>query len=356
MASQVTNYKCPSCGGPLRFDEALGKLQCDFCGSIFTTEEVEAMFAEADKAAEEAKEKEYSSEGLDPDLRAYSCPSCGAELVMDSTTAAGSCPYCANPTIVPKTLEGEFKPDYIIPFKYDKKAAMDALNAHYKGKKLLPKVFADQNHIEEIKGVYVPFWLYSGTAYGDADFNGERVYSQRQGREEVITTEHYRLHRSGDVDFVRIPVDGSTKMPDAHMDSIEPFNYAELKPFSKAYLPGFMAEVYDVDAQQASERSEYRLRRSVIEGLEESCRGYGTVTPIGSPDVRMDVHDVEYAMLPVWMLATRWKDQTYLFAMNGQTGKLIGDLPVDKGRFWVQTALTFGAVFAAIAAAGFFLM
>ncbi len=356
MASQVTNYKCPSCGGPLRFDEALGKLQCDFCGSIFTTAEVEAMFQQADEAASQAKEKEYSAGELDPDLRAYSCPSCGAELIMDATTAAGSCPYCANPTIIPTQFEGEFKPDYIIPFKFDKEAAKEALRKHYKGKKLLPKAFSDENHIEEIKGVYVPFWLYSGRAYGDMSARGTRSYSQRSGREEITTTETYRLHRTGDVNFDRIPVDGSTKMPDAHMDSIEPFNYGELKPFSKAYLPGFMAEKYDVDANHASERSESRLRASVIEALEESCRGYGAVTIDGSPSVRMDVTNVEYAMLPVWMLATRWRDQVFLFAMNGQTGQLIGDLPVDKGRFWVQTLITFGAVFAAIAAAGFFLM
>jgi len=314
------------------------------------------MFADADQAATEAKEKEYSAGGLDPDLRVYSFPSCGAELVMDHTTAAGSCPYCANPTIVPKQFEGEFKPDYIIPFKYDKKAAMDALRAHYKGKKLLPKAFSDENHIEEIKGVYVPFWLYSGTAYGAMSFDGNRTFTQRQGNEEVTTTESYRLYREGNVDFERIPVDGSTKMPDAHMDSIEPFNYGELKPFSKAYLPGFMAEIYDVDSVAASERSNLRLRNSIVEGLEESCRGFGAVTPIGSPDLKVDTKKLEYAMLPVWMLATRWKDQTYLFAMNGQTGKLIGDLPVDKGRFWIQTAITFAAVFLGASALGMFLL
>lgn len=60
--------------------------------------------------------------------------------------------------------------------------------------------------------------------------------------------------------------------------------------------------------------------------------GYDTVTPTGG-DVHTVREDVKYAMMPVWMLSTKWKDQNYLFAMNAQTGKLVGDLPVDPMRY-----------------------
>ena len=177
MANQVTNYKCPACTGPLRFDSATGKLQCDFCGSSYEVAEIEKLYAEKDaqaagafRQAEEqaAADGEWASAsssdwGADAEkLRVYSCPSCGAELICDETTSATSCPYCGNNTIVPGQFSGALKPDYVLPFKLDKAAAVAALKKHYGGKKLLPKAFSNENHIEEVKGVYVPFWLYDG--------------------------------------------------------------------------------------------------------------------------------------------------------------------------------------------------
>ena len=233
MATQITNYQCPACTGPLHFDGASGKLKCDYCSSEYSVERIEALYAHKTDAAEAAgvqaqsapesqsTEQPDSGWGADADkLRAYSCPSCGAELICDETTAATSCPYCGNPSVVPAQFHGMLKPDYVIPFKLNKEAAVDALRKHYKGKKLLPKSFSDENHISEIKGVYVPFWLFDGTADGDYHFNATRVHSFTTGRERVTVTEHYRLRRAGTVDFRRIPVDGSSKMPDALLHSV----------------------------------------------------------------------------------------------------------------------------------------
>ncbi len=168
MPSQVTNYKCPSCTGPLHFSSATGRLECEYCGSFFTVEEMERRYAQqeqqaaqASQAAEErraaGKEDEGENWGVSEGMRAYNCPSCGAQLMCDANTAATSCPYCGNPTIVPGQFSGARKPDYVIPFKYDKQAAIDALKKHYEKKPLLPRVFKTQNHLEEIQGGDVPF-------------------------------------------------------------------------------------------------------------------------------------------------------------------------------------------------------
>lgn len=365
MPSQVTNYQCPTCTGPLHFSSETGRLECDYCGASFDTAEIEKLYKDKDAAAAGAKEaadekaaraakagEAWDTSGLDSEwgsdaagMREYNCPSCGAQLICDETTAATSCPYCGNPTIVPGQFGGTLRPDFVLPFKMDKEAAVAALKNHYKGKLFLPGSFKANNHIEEIRGIYVPFWLFDGSADADVNFKASRSYKHREGDYEVTTTEHYDVFRSGSLSFERIPVDASTKMPDNHMDSIEPYDYGELKDFSTAYLPGYMADKYDVSAQQSAERADLRAEESIVGCLRDTVLGYDSCLESGR-DVRLHRGKVRYALLPVWMLNTKWEGKDYLFAMNGQTGKLVGDLPVSKAKFWG----TFGGIFAPLAA------
>ena len=344
MADQISNYQCPSCTGPLRFDGKSGRLQCDYCGSSFSVQEIEALYRDKDAAAAQAAQQadsvqtegEWSGGSNDnwaqsAGLRAYNCPSCGAELLCDATTAATACPYCGNPSIVPGQLSDMLKPDYIIPFKLGKEEAVAALKRYYHGKKLLPKAFSDRNHIEEIKGVYVPFWLFDGAADAEVTFQGTRSTSVTTGKTLVTTTEYYRVFRAGTAEFEKIPVDASSKMPDAHMDAIEPYDYSELRPFSNAYLPGFLADKYDVAQESCYARADERAGNTAVDLISQTVSGYTTLTPEGK-QLRIRRGRVSYALLPVWLLSTRWNGKNYLFAMNGQTGKLIGDLPVSGGR------------------------
>ena len=164
-----------------------------------------------------------------------------------------------------------------------------------------------------------------------------RTHTTRTSSEEITDTEHYRVERAGTIRFERVPVDGSSKMPDAHMDAIEPFDYGELTPFSTAYLPGFLADKYDVTAEECAPRVEQRVENNAVAMLESTVTGYSGHTLLGK-NVQVRRGPAKYALLPVWMLHTKWKDKDYLFAMNGQTGKLIGDLPVDMGKFWAWMA------------------
>ncbi len=359
LASQITNVKCPACTGPLRYDSDSGRLQCDYCGSSYSVKEIEALYAQQDAAAyaamqaaiaeaeaasedEKAEQQLYETSnadwGADADkLRVYNCPSCGAQLFCEETTAATSCPYCGNNTIIPGQVSGLLKPDYVIPFKMNKDAAVNALKRFYGGKKLLPKRFSEQNHIEEIKGVYVPFWLYDVEADADMTFNGTRVNAYVLGDERITETDHFMIRRAGTVSFEKIPADASSKMPDSFMDAIEPYDYSELVPFSTAYLPGFLADKYDMNADQCKVRIEKRAANSAADLVAQDITGYATCSPTGSK-VNIRRKKVSYVLLPVWMLSTRWNGKNYMFAMNGQTGRLIGDLPVSMGRYWAWFA------------------
>lgn len=359
MAAPITNYQCPACTAPLHFESSSGKLECEYCGSSYTIAEVEQLFAEKVAKAEEAAPASppESSEASVPNddwgedaqsMRIYNCPSCGAELICEETTAATSCPYCDNPTIVPGQFKGTLRPDYVIPFKLDKKTAVSALKQHYQKKFLLPKAFKEENHIEQIQGVYVPFWLFDGKVDGDVSFSATRVSVRRTAKEEITTTSHYAVHRAGSMEFHKVPVDASSKMPDGHMDSIEPYDYSELKPFSTAYLPGYLANKYDVDAATSTSRANARCQDSTESALRNTVIGYNSCIPT-ERNFQVQQSQVKYALFPVWMLHTRWKEKDYLFAMNGQTGKLVGDLPVDWRRFWglfAAIALPLMALFA----------
>ena len=361
MATQVTNYQCPACTGPLHFAGGSGKLACDYCGASFEVAEIEALYAEKEAKAAEAAQKQEEAEaaqraaaaaeqnaaadgsdwdasGLSADwganagsMMAYSCPSCGAELLCDVTTAATSCPYCGNPSVLPGQFTGSLKPDFVLPFKLSKKDAIKALKKHYLKKPLLPSTFSKANHLEEVKGVYVPFWMYDGKASGSAQFHATAVRTYTSGDYEITETSHYDVRRAGSIDFEKVPVDASSKMPDDYMDSIEPYDYAELKPFSTAYLPGFLADKYDVSVEDSRERADKRCTGSLVSALERTVSGYTTCIET-SRDIRLKRGKVHYALLPVWILNTKWEGKDFLFAMNGQTGKLVGSLPVSTKR------------------------
>ena len=349
MAIDITNHKCPACTGPLHYAGASGMLECDYCGSKYSVEEIEKLYAEDVAEAEEGfeaneikKEKEKAefeamgmewSEEETKGMKTYSCPSCGAELICDATTAATSCPYCGNPTVIPGQFTGGLKPDLVIPFKLNKEQAIKALENYYKGKVFLPKAFKEHNHIEEIKGVYVPFWLCDCEMEGSAMYKGANTRSWSEGDYDITETTYFNVMREGSLGFEMIPVDASTKMPDAHMDAVEPFDYSELKPFSTAYLPGFLADKYDVSQEASMARISERAENSIKSEMRNTVTGYSMVMT-ERENFKFNNKGVKYALLPVWMLSTKWNGQNYLFAMNGQTGKLIGDLPVDKGRYY----------------------
>ena len=352
MPNQVTNVQCPACTGPLRYDGGTGKLVCDYCGQSYTPQEIEQLYqqqlqqaeqaavdalsSEAEAAAAWQEEAAWSAgENWDPEqdgMKLYQCPSCGAQLICEQTTAATSCPYCGNPSVMPGQFHGTLRPDYILPFRLSREEALDALKKYYKGKKLLPRRFTDENHLEEIRGIYVPFWLFDGRAVADMHYHATRVMTAQHGDEMVTTTDHFDVRRAGSVRFTRIPADGSQKMPDELMDSIEPFDYSELKPFSTAYMPGFYADIYDVDDRESFERARVRGTHSAEQIMDATVSGYSSVTPTRK-QVQMIREKTAYALLPVWMLNTAWNGKNYLFAMNGQTGKFVGDLPVSRGKY-----------------------
>ncbi len=348
----LLEYKCPSCGGGINFDPNSQTMKCPFCDTEFDAETLkaykEAMNNRPDQMDWNDKPSQDWTEDEATGLRVYICQSCGGEVITGETTAASSCPFCNNPVVMQGNLSGALRPDLVIPFKLDKETAKRSLREFYKGKRLLPKVFADENHIDEIKGIYVPFWLFSCDSDVDIRYKGTTVRTWSDSRYIYTETSYYLATRSGSIAFDNVPVDGSTAMPDAITESLEPYDYSEAVEFQAAYLSGFFADKYDVDADSSMPRANERVKTSAENAFRSTVTGYTTVIPEYS-SVQLRSSEVRYGLLPVWLLNTTWKGQRYTFAMNGQTGKFIGDLPVDRGKYWTY----FGLIAAAAAVAAF---
>ena len=343
----LQEYKCPCCGGAIAFDSTIQKMKCPYCNTEFEMDALKGYDAELQDEETDSMEWETAAggewgEGETDGLRTYVCKSCGGEIVGDANTAATSCPFCDNPIVMMGQFSGSLKPDLVIPFKLDKKAAKEGLMKHLTGKRLLPKIFKDQNHIDEIKGVYVPFWLFDTDVDAKVRYKATKIRTWSDSDYNYTQTSYYMVHRGGSVGFEYVPVDGSTKMADDLMESIEPFNCGE----AVAYLAGYLADKYDVTAEESIDRANERVKKSTEQAFAETVIGYDTVVAENT-SVQFHGGKAKYALYPVWLLNTTWNGNKYTFAMNGQTGKFVGDLPVDKAaatRWTLILATTFTAV------------
>lgn len=345
----VLNFKCPCCGAALGFSGKTGEMTCEYCGASFTMEQA--------KAAQEAEKVDAASSDMtwttseqmmirdeEGKLTGYKCPSCAAEMVADENTAATECPYCGNQAIIPQSFEGMYKPDVVVPFALDKEEAKSKLKEFTKGKKLLPKAFTEGNRIEDITGLYVPFWLYSCHASGSVAYDGVKTKTWEDAKFKYEKKDHYNVVRSGDMDFARIPVDAATQMDDDTMDSLEPYDLTKAVPYDAAYFSGYLANRYDVEEKDAQPRANDRVTNTFKSKIRDTVKGYNEVSE-KSESIQLANAKAEYAMLPVWMMTTKYENESYTFGINGQTGKMVGSLPIDKGLYWkyffIGTAVCF---------------
>jgi DNA-directed RNA polymerase subunit RPC12/RpoP len=353
---EIKEYKCPNCTGAVTFDSGIQKMKCPYCDAEFeiaaladyekqmAKPETDRFVLDTSKAGSAWDESDLG------DLSTGSCPSCGAELIGDKNTIATVCPCCGNTQIMQKRVHGLLKPEYVIPFQLDKKAAKEALMQFYKGKKLLPNFFKSENHVNSIQGLYVPFWLFDARAQGSVNFKATKVSSWSDSNYNYTKTDFYSVQREGSLGFEKISVDGSEKMNDDYMDSIEPFDYGKLADFQTAYLSGYIAEKYDVGIEASKERAIKRIKNSVESQFRSSVTGYSMVTKERS-SINVEDGKAAYSLFPVWVLNSKYRKENYQFIMNGQSGLIVGKLPIDKGKvlkYGLIYFFGFGAVFSLI--------
>ena len=324
MSSNDTlDNKCPSCGANIKFNPKSQRWDCEYCGSSF------------DVSAFKNEENEYIEH-----WEQYTCKNCGAIVICDINTTATECVYCGNTTIIKDRLQGEFKPDKIIPFKTVKEDAIESFKKIVKKKCFAPKTFSNKENIEKITGIYIPFWLFDGNVFAEFNIDGKKSHSWRSGDYIYTETETYDVVRSGEEIFIDVPVDGSTKFNDIIMDSIEPYEYGDFKEFNKSYLAGFLAERYDQRSDDVYSRAKERIENTISEEIMKTVTGSSSIS-VKNSKINIAKGRPEYALLPVWMLNVKYNEEYYTFAMNGQTGKCVGNIPIDVDQVMRKSTIFF---------------
>lgn len=331
--SNITSFKCACCGAELKFSSESQNMSCEYCGTEFDVTAVQEL-ADAQKPAEQSMEWEgYKETTIDPEtgMATYTCKSCGAEIVGDQSLAASMCPYCGNTVVMDNNVSGMMKPDYVIPFKVNKNAAVTKFKDFCKGRALLPSNFLSSHKIDSIEGMYVPYWLFDAGADSSIRFRGEKITCWREGKYDVTKTDHFMLYREGTMDFDHVPVDGTTKLEGDITEAVEPFDMTGAVDFQSAYLSGFLADKYDIEAEKCMPRANERIKESVRSAFEKTCEEYTSVIP-EQENITLQSGKVKYALLPMWLMTVMYDGKPYRFAMNGQTGRFVGELPVSMGK------------------------
>jgi len=345
----ANTYRCPGCGAPLEYTPGTNALICTYCGTEVSIEQLSQ--SEAGGHSAHRTENHTASDTEDTHIRqsfnGYTCQSCGAQLLIDEHTTATTCCYCGSSALIQERLDGVLRPAGVIPFKINKEQAKQSFRLWLCKGIFTPSVFKQKATLEQIKGIYVPFWLYDYRAEISATAECTRVYRERRGNTEFVHTDYYMAERQGASDYQKIPVDASEKMPDDMMDLMEPYHYSELKQFEMPYLSGYESEKYNYESSdtQMTERVEERVNAYILQDMRNSIMGYST-TRIVQNHISLHRNKAVYTLLPVWMITYRYKGENKSFAINGQTGKQVGELPNSP----VKIAAWFGGMTAGIMA------
>lgn len=346
----IVSYKCHNCGGDLKFDPESQKLKCEYCLSAFTEDEVEKLTKQNtfDSPGKEIIEEEKVYYDVpEGGVYLYTCPSCGAEIITDSNTSATTCWYCHNPVVFSKQLDKEFKPSKIIPFKKSKEQALNVFKTWCGKKKFLPNDFSAPSQLDKIAGLYVPYWLIDCETHGHLRGTGKKIRSWTQGQYRYTKTDIFSISRSADMNFSYLPHDASLKADDKVMDSIADYDFSELENFSFSYLSGFIADKYDVPKEDVYPIIKERIKQAVNSELRSSVHGY-TTTSYASSNVQINRTNFHYALMPTWVLTYSYKGDTYTYAMNGQTGKTFGSMPISMEKVNRFAIILFLIIFAII--------
>ena len=317
---EALDHKCPSCGAVLKFSPKEQKWSCDYCGSKFSLEELQ-KYKNA-SSVEVNQKKDVKVEQAD----VYRCSSCGAEIIADENTTATFCVYCGNTAILKERIQNSRVPDYIIPFQKVKEDATSVFLQLVKHKPLVPRTFKSRKNIDKITGVYIPFWAYDFDVSGTAKFKCIDTHTWSDYNTRYTKTDTFDVVCEGNMNYDKVLADGSSRFSDELMDSLEPFDYTSLTEYNHAFLSGFLSEKYDVLENQAIERARNRTLNTTVSLLQDKIR-HQSITPVDNNISLKNVHS-NYILLPVFMVNIKYHDKMYTFAMNGQTGKIVGCLPL----------------------------
>lgn len=369
-------YKCPNCGGALAFNSAAQNWKCEYCLDVFYNREIkdlgesditgdnnpelETLIEEVEEQQEiedlgeieeDAEQQEIEDFESDSKARIYSCTNCGTEVITDEATPVAFCYYCHSTAISPGQLSGIHRPSKVIPFKITRDTAMEAFTNWYKKIRFLSVEALAKAERYKLTGIYVPFWRFDCKIIGK--ISAEAANDRSWINEGKVHTESdiYDVSRTATAQYRGIPANGSKKASDRLMEELGPYDYTQMEDFSMSHLSGYMAAKYDMDYDEVFAPISDCIQEHSNKLLQDTIYGYNHVT-VKNSSIDIKKKDVDCVLLPIWMFTYDYNGRKYMFAMNGQTGKIIGSLPISRVKIaaWFCVISTF--LFAIFSAAG----
>lgn len=361
--------KCPNCASELRFDADSGICFCDKCGTSYNISDISVNTVNDIKKSENelhetkvlihspkthrnstssSKDDEKTTENIEPTMNfsaiKNTCASCGAEILTDSRTLIDYCVYCGSQNFVSDKVDNIYKPSALIRFYFDEDGAIQSFLEWARTRNDALIGFWNKNNIKRLRGFFIPYWLYDV----DCEMDLDAIVSSREVEsDEYEVTTYQNLYKSNmkrNIRWRNIEYYASRKFPRSFFKSIDYYDFDLLIPFNEKYLKGFYADCYDEPEKSFTEQIRRDLKQSVISTYEAEAknifRGFQTCS-VKENRTKVKKFVAKYVLLPVWILEYEYDGEIYTFAINGQTGDVVGDYPEGKLRRFIKAALFF---------------
>lgn len=341
MERENTMLSCPNCGGNLKFDIPSQQLSCEHCHTLFDPYDFDGKTSDAEES------KTFDG---DYEVTIFTCPQCGGEILSTDNAAAGFCSFCGASTILYSRISHEKRPNYIIPFQKTKEQCKEAYARRMKHSIFAPKELRDPSYIDSFRGIYMPYWAFYISQKGSLSLNGKKT--SRRG--DYIITDHYALTGDLDAYYKGLSYDASSSFDDNISEELAPYNLKSMKAFTPAYLSGFYADTSDVDAKVYQGDAEYTASAETTERIaSDGTFADFTMDTIRPEQLHTKTETIDSTMFPVWFLSYRKKDRVAYATVNGQTGLVVTDIPIDPKRYLLGSLLLAIPIFALLAWSAF---
>ena len=326
-----TMFVCPNCGANINFDPGKQLLHCDYCDTDISPDAV----IQKDDAVESTYTETEADETSETGYREYStqiftCKECGGEILTFDNTVATFCSYCGASTVLASRVGKERAPEYIIPFKITKDQSEELYKKALSRSLYAPKYMKEDTVVEKFRGIYMPYWIYNFKENRPVTLRGQKDH--RSG--DYIIHEHFNVNLEVDAQYKGLSFDASSQFSDSLSEAIAPYDFNEAVPFNTSYMSGFYADAADTDASLYEDQ----CKNIVIGDIYQKIASDSSVKKItlkaeSKNNLSPETADTELGYFPVWFLSSRHGDRVSYAVVNGQTGEVATDIPIDFKKY-----------------------
>lgn len=340
-----TDKKCPNCGATITFDPASGKMHCDYCGyeGELTKANKENMVCELEfDAAVNTESCEWGVE-----KKSVECKNCGAVSLYDALETAAVCPFCGSTQVMPAATEKTIAPGGVCPFEVTKQDAGTAFTKWLKRKWFTPRKAKKNASPEAFTGIYMPYWTFDSETTSEFTARAGYDSTKRDKNGKTYTSTTWRHVQGEYQEFIDDEtVMASKRHEESGVKKCEPFQLSKVIPYNPQVLAGFVAERYSIGLQEGWDIARGQIHDKLDSNIRDYVKHHWKCDRVDRLQFNTDFSEItyKYILVPAWISSFQYKNKTYQFAVNGQTGKVGGKAPVSAFRVILAVLLGIGVI------------